>query len=440
MARPRGVWSIAGPVLFQEVALVATGAVVMVLASHLGPASVAAIGMIDALGYLLHAVFGALAVGATVTVAHCLGAGRRDDLRAVAFSALALALACGVVVVLLLWFTRAGWIALFLPGADASVTTQADTYFRWLIAADLPTALVLVACGVLRGQARTDAAMRVQVVMNVLQVVLAALFMNGAHGSVAGAGAALLVARCAGAGLVLLALWPTLQRGAAHAAGLPVRADFMRAIVRVGWPAALETSFFHVGKLITQAMVVGLGTTSMAANFIAFSVTALMNVPGTALGVAATTQVGMRLGAGQVLAAQRNLRRLVRSAAAALSLLALMVLPLAWWLAGLFGTDPAVTQLAGQLIALNCLFMPLWAASFVLPAGLRGAGDTRYALVVATAGMWLCRIGCGYVLGIVFAWGVLGVWLGMFADWLVRGWLFRKRVKGLAWTSIAPIG
>lgn len=433
-ARPRGVWALAGPVLVQELALVLTGAVVMALASHLGPASVAAIGMIDALGFLLNAVYGGLAMGSIVTVAHCLGAGRRDDLRAVAFSALLMALCGGVLVATLLWFTRSGWLALLLPGAEASVVTQADHYFRWLIAAGLPTSLVMVGCGVLRGMARTDAAMRVQVAMNLLQIVFAALFMRGVDGSVGGAGVALLIARSAGAALALLALWPTLQRRAAHLPGWPVRSEFVRAILRVGWPAALEASFFHVGKVITQTMVVGLGTSAMAANFVAAYVSALLNAPGTALGVAATTLVGLSLGAGRAFAAQRLLLRLIRSARWALTALALVVLPLAWPLAGLFGNDPEVRRQATWLIWLSCLFMPVWATSFVLPAGLRGAGDTRYALAVGTATMWGLRILAGYGLGIMLGLGVVGVWLGMFGDWVVRGWLFRKRLRGQAWT------
>jgi len=433
-ARPRGVWALAGPVLVQELALVLTGTVVMALASHLGPASVVAIGMMDALGFLLNAVYGGLAMGAIVTVAHCLGAGRRHDLRAVAFSALLLALCSAALVASVLWFTRGLWIAVLLPGAETAVVVQADRYFRWLIVAGMPTSLVMVGCGVLRGMARTDTAMRVQVAMNLVQIVLAALFMNGANGSVTGAGAALLMARSAGVVLVLIALWPTLQRTADHVAGWPVRGDFVRAIFRVGWPAALETSFFHVGKLITQTMVGGLGTTPMAANFIAYYVSAMLYAPGTALGVAATTLVGMRLGAGQVQRAHRMLRRLVRSASWSLTAVAAVVLPLAWPLASLFGNDPEVTRQAAWLIALSCLFMPVWAASFVLPAGLRGAGDTRYALVVGTATMWGLRIMAGYVLGIVLGLGVIGVWLGMFGDWVVRGVLFRKRMRGTAWT------
>ncbi|WP_119157375.1 MATE family efflux transporter [Caldimonas tepidiphila] len=440
--RPRGAWSLATPVLFQELAMVLSGAVVLWLASHLGASAVAAIGMIDALGNLLHALFTALAIGATVTAAHCVGARREGELPAVAGSGLLLGLGAGGLLALVLWFTRPAWIALIMPGVEPAVSEQADDYFRWLILADLPTGGVLVACGLLRGMGRTAAATRINVVMNLLHVALGAGLMHLAGWGVSGAGAALLAARVAALLLALHLLRRALAPapGQLHGPRLSVERRYLRSIARVGWPAALESSFFHVGKLITQSMVAGLGTTAMAANFIAFSVAALMNIPGNALGVAATTLVGQRLGARDTQGARRKLLALVRSATLALSTLAALVLPFASPLVGLFGRDPEVMRHASRLIMLNCLFMPVWALSFVLPAGLRGAGDTRYAMWVATAGMWLFRIATGYLLGIVLGLGVVGIWFGMFADWVVRGLLFWRRARGDRWTRHSLLG
>ena len=433
LGRPRGAWPLAAPVVMQELAVVASGALVVMLASHLGADAVAALGMIDALGYLLHALFAALAIGATVTAAHCVGAGRQADLRAVAASGLWLGLGAGALLALVLWFTRGWWIAVCLPGVEPAVSRQAEAYFRWVILADVPTGGVLVACGLLRGMGRTGSATRVNVATNLLHVLVAGALMHGTSLGVAGAGIGLLAARTVGLVLALR----SLHRRTGGASGAPQslrpQRRYLRAMLRLGWPAALEAGFFHVGKLITQGMVAGLGTTAMAANFIAFSITALLNIPGAALGVAATTLVGQRLGARDVAGACRQLLAITRSATFALVALAALVLPLAEPIAGLYGGDTQVVEAAARLVMLNCLFMPVWALSFVLPAGLRGAGDTRHAMWVASAGMWLCRIGTGYLLGIVLGWGVVGVWLGMFADWLVRGALFWRRARGNRW-------
>ncbi|STD27667.1 MATE efflux family protein [Enterobacter asburiae] len=45
-------------------------------------------------------------------------------------------------------------------------------------------------------------------------------------------------------------------------------------------------------------------------------------------------------------------------------------------------------------------------------------------------GMSRCR---GYTLGVMLGWGVVGVWLGMFLDWAVRGALFYWRMVSGRW-------
>ena len=68
----------------------------------------------------------------------------------------------------------------------------------------------------------------------------------------------------------------------------------------------------------------------------------------------------------------------------------------------------------------------------VLPAGLKGARDARFAMWVSMLGMWGCRVVAGYA-GVMLGMGVVGVWLGMFLDWAVRGALFYWRMVSGRW-------
>lgn len=91
-----------------------------------------------------------------------------------------------------------------------------------------------------------------------------------------------------------------------------------------------------------------------------------------------------------------------------------------------------------MLVWLNAAFMPLWAASWVLPAGLKGARDARFTMWVSLLGMWGCRIVPGYALGIMLGMGAAGIWLGMFLDWLVRCLLFYWRLTSGRWLKKHP--
>ena len=67
---------------------------------------------------------------------------------------------------------------------------------------------------------------------------------------------------------------------------------------------------------------------------------------------------------------------------------------------------------------------------------LRAAGDTRYTMVVSTASMWTLRVGLGMLLGHL-GFGVLGIWMAMFADWLLRILFFLPRFHGHRWETMA---
>ena len=63
----------------------------------------------------------------------------------------------------------------------------------------------------------------------------------------------------------------------------------------------------------------------------------------------------------------------------------------------------------------------------------KGARDARYTMYVSDAEHVGARVVAGYLLGIVLGMGVVGVWLGMFLDWLVRGICFWRRLISGKW-------
>lgn len=176
-----------------------------------------------------------------------------------------------------------------------------------------------------------------------------------------------------------------------------------------------------------------MGTIAIASNAIAGSVANMFNVPGNSLCIAATALVGKHMGRGDQKKAEETLSYITKLSTIALTLVALMFIPFAGKIASLFTTDQQIIHLASAVLIVNSLCIPIWSISFVLPAGLKGAGDVKYTLVTTIIGMWLFRITLGYLLGIVLNFGLIGVWLGIVIDWLVRGTLYYIRFKKGKW-------
>ena len=101
-------------------------------------------------------------------------------------------------------------------------------------------------------------------------------------------------------------------------------------------------------------------------------------------------------------------------------------------LISIFGVSAQTESWTFQIIVLYTIgTILLYPGSFSTPSALRGTGDTKFVMVVAAASMFLFRIGCAYVCVRVFNFGVVGIWVAMVSDWVVRLVIFETRfIKG----------
>ena len=85
--------------------------------------------------------------------------------------------------------------------------------------------------------------------------------------------------------------------------------------------------------------------------------------------------------------------------------------------------------------------LAVWPAAFVLPNALRAAGDVRFTMITSLVSMWIFRIGMSYLLGEPWGlnMGLLGVWLAMCIDWVVRAMVFAPRFIRGKWKNHAVI-
>jgi len=75
----------------------------------------------------------------------------------------------------------------------------------------------------------------------------------------------------------------------------------------------------------------------------------------------------------------------------------------------------------------------LWAMSFVLPSALRATGDVIYPMVVSIISMLALRVTFSYIFAIPMGMGIMGIWLAMYLDWVVRSAFFVPRMLGNKW-------
>lgn len=445
----KDVLALTAPIMVEQIFVNLLGIVNTIMAARVGKEALSAIGMVDSMNALVLAFFSALALGGTVVVAQLTGQANRRQASFASVQTLVSGLLISLLLALLVWLFRAPLLKTLFSTAEPLVMQYMNVYLSITLLTYPLIALTLIACGALRGAGDTRTPMKVNILMNVLNVFLSYICIYGVDigvfhlpgYGVAGAAVGLGLARLIGM-LYLFAIMLNracvLRLGSLR--GFRFDLILQRAVFAIGIPSSVETLMFQGGKLITQIMVVGMGTTSIAANYIAFSIVMLLNIPGQALSMTATTLVGQQIGRGDEAGAEDTLRHILKLSTVLLVALGLLFFPLVTTFTGLYSSDAHVIGQASMLLHANCLLMFLYSTTFVLPSGLKGAGDAKYAMITTMIGMWVFRIAFGYFLGIVLGMGLFGVWCGMFTDWVVRSALYLLRLKSGRWKNNRVLG
>jgi putative MATE family efflux protein len=327
--------------------------------------------------------------------------------------------------------------AVALMGAEPEALAQGVTYMRIASSIFALSALMFVGNACLRGAGDTRTTMMVMAVVNVLNIAVAWTAINGPFGlpklGVAGSALGAAVGRTVG-GLLVVGV---LLKGRS---GLKLdlrgwRPDFglVKRVLRVGLPTGVERVAMRLGMMAFMRVIAGLGTVAVAAHAVALRAESLSFMPGFGFAVAGTTLVGQGLGAGDPERAERSGYLTYQMAACLMAVMGLIFILFPQPLVRLFTDDPAVVRMAVAPLRIVGFIQPLLAAAMVFPGNLRGAGDTRFPMVVTGASIWGIRVPAAILLGLALGVGLPGAWLGMASDLTVRGIAYFLRFRSGRW-------
>jgi putative MATE family efflux protein len=294
--------------------------------------------------------------------------------------------------------------------------------------------------------------MKITILMNIINVIMTYLFIHGInislivniqlHGmGITGAALGIAVARITGALIIMY----ILLRGTdilklKDLFSFKFDKQLLKPVLAIGVPASMEALLFNCGKLITQIYIVDMGTIAIAANAVTNSVAMTLNIPGNSLCTAATAIVGQSMGRDNRDEAKSSLLYVTLLSCICLTFLYVLAAPFAPLIFSLYTHNHHIISLSASVLRVNAIWIFIWPFSFVLSSGLKGAGDAKYTLVTTIIGMWVFRITFGYILGVTFKLGLMGVWFGMYTDWLIRGILYFIRFRSGKWQQHNLIG
>lgn len=425
------------PLVIEQLLAITVGLFDSVMVSQVGEAAISAVSLVDTVNVLLVNAFAALATGGAVIAGQYLG--RREPAKAGHSGAqLLLFMGEASLLIMALFYLAKGFVLGVVFGqVEPDVAAYANTYYI-IVEASIPfLAIYSAGAALFRVMGNSKISMWVSLLMNLINVAGNALLIFGFHMGVEGVAIPTLVSRAVGAVMMVVLL---------RRPDLPLRVEkftlrhdryVVKNILRFGVPNGLESSMFQLGKILLLSTVAVLGTASVAANAMGNTICTFQCVPGNALGLAMVTVVSRCVGAGNYEKARFYTKKLMKSTYFFMWGAIALVLALLPLIMRMYNVSDQAASYARQIIWMHGIAAAvLWPASFTLPQALRAAGDTRFTMVVSTASMWTLRVGLGVLLGRFWGFGVLGIWMAMFADWALRVSFFLPRFLGHKWETM----
>jgi MATE family multidrug resistance protein len=312
-------------------------------------------------------------------------------------------------------------------GHDPEIARLEVLYYQVLAFGGGATVLAAALSSFFTGRGETRVVMLVDCVAAVVNVVLDYAWIFGHWGFPAGGivGAAWGTVVAQWSRPLMYASIMALPRYRATyqlAAGCRFDPALWRRLVRYGGPNGLQF-LVEISAVTLFILLVGsLGREATAATTLAFNVNSIAFVPMIGLGIAVSTAVGHQLGRNRPRLASRATWTSFLIAASYMGSLALLYVVVPdWFLAGFaygatagdFGRLRDLTVVLLRFVAAYSLFD---AMNLIFVSAIKGAGDTRFVLLVNAimsplpliAGWWgIKHLG----LGLLWCWVVITAWV-----------------------------
>ncbi len=408
------------------------------LVGHLSAAALTAVGLSNTMLMLAQTFVMALATGTTALVARLSGAGDMKGASRAAQQSLVLGAGVGTLLALVLTLFSGEAIAFYRPSEEVAQIGQ--VYLRIASLSFTLQGVMLVGNAALRGVGDTRTPLYVMLLVNGVNVLISYSLLTGVGSipslGVIGPAVGAATSRAIGGIAVVVVL-------AVGRAGLCLRRKHwrfdlptVRRILHVGLPAGGEQVIMRVGQTMFSRVVAGLGDVAYAAHQVAITGQSMSFMPGFGFSVAATTLVGQSLGAKDPDRARRIVKQTLLMAATMMGLLGLVLVVLAPQVMALFMPDPAVVARGVGPNRLLGVLQPVLAIMMVYSGALRGAGDTRWTLVITGLAVWLVRLPLAALLTGPLGIGLMGAWIAMSFDMASRAMLFHFRFRSGRWATV----
>jgi len=432
-----GLRKLVAPIFIETLLIMMLGAVDTVMLSQYSDEAVAAVGVVNQLVMFAFLIFEIINMGTSVLCSQYLGAKLPQKMVQVVGVSLLLNILIGLGVSAVLYF-GAPWL-LHMMGLRAELMTYGVNYMEIVGAFAFFQAISLTISASLKSADKAIYPMMVVMVVNVLNIIGNYTLIFGKFGmpALGVEGAAISTAFARGVSMVIL--FVILFRK--HISRFPLKyfRPFpwieLKNLLKIGVPSAGENMSYSLSQVVLTYFINLLGNEALAARMYVVNVVMFVYLFTIAMAQGGAISIGHLVGKKRIRGAYLLGKYVMR-----LSVLVSVTLSCIWALMGktMFGwlTDnPEIIRMGVMVLYVDIILEIGKAINIYATNALRATGDVNYPFYVGVVMQWGVAVGCGYLFGLHWGWGLVGMWFAFLLDENIRGVIFVRRWNSMKWAK-----
>jgi putative MATE family efflux protein len=370
---------------------------------------------------LLVGFFVGLTSGAGVIISQFYGAKNLRDISRAVHTSMALSIAGGVVLTGLgIVFSKPMMVATKTP---ADILDESLLYLRIYFYGMVPLFVYNMGSSILRAVGDSKSPLYILIAGCITNIILDLLFVAVFKWGVAGAAWATIGSEAESAVIVLILLHRTHESYKFEWKKLSFTGHILREIIRIGFPAGIQSILYTISNLIIQASINSFGTDVVAAWAAYGKIDAVFWMMINAFGIAVTTFSGQNYGAHQYDRVKKGMWESLGMSCA----LTLFCCVLFWFFGKpvfmLFTTDETVITSGMEMLHFLVPYWITYISIEILSGTIRGAGSSFIPMMITVFGVCVLRIVWIFTAGI--AWPKVTTILASYPiTWTVTSLLF----------------
>ncbi len=433
------LFHLTSPIFFETLLLMLTGATDVFMLSRFSDDAVAASGVVNQLVFLVCLVYMITTLGTSVLCAQYLGARQKKNVLQVIGVSLLVNLVMGLVVSAGL-YTFAPQL-LHVMGIKSSLETLALPYMALVGGSSFLLALAMTLGAILRSHNKAYYPMWSALIINILNII-GNYFLIFGHGGlprlgITGAGISTLLCRLVAVVLLYKILFSKVSRKPPLAYFKRFPWDKLKNLLIIGLPAAGENLSYDLSQVLITYFTVLIGTAALTARTYTMHIVMFSYVFAMAIGHGASITIGHLIGRARNRAAFSLEKYAIRRALAVSIGMSLLTALFGKQIFSFLSPNPEVIRMGVLVLWIDVVLEIGRAVNITSVNSLIASGDVFFPFWTGVIVMWGVATLLSYVLGVHLGWGLVGIWLAMALDELIRAAVFERRWRSRKWQNKA---